>query len=761
MEGKIKCLQRRGSASPWRPNEPSPGRPDLEDRVGLTAALLSPKTLLPFVRLITNKAILRAIKDREMTFLRRFLILAVLISIVVSACSRGGGIHSTPTSPPPPASPVSAADQFLKAWQEQRYEDMYSLLASSSQQEISREQFVQRYQAIAAEATIKSVSYQISTPNNQAQDKAEVPVVITINTTFFGDIRQENTIPAMKEGDWRIVWSPTLIFKQLIGDTLVRLQQLAPLRGSILDRNGKALAVDGPVYDVGVVPGKIQDKEALIATLAKALGMDQATVRARVSVQAQPDWFVPVKVLPFNTPATTIESLKTIPGVMLRQESSRVYPYGSVASHVIGYLTNVTADELKSLAAQGYDEDDLIGRAGLEQSMNDILAGQNGARLVAMHPNGVVEDVIAEKPAKPASDVHLTIDIALQQKAEELLGGRPGVIIAIDPRTNAILAMVSQPGFDPNAFVQGLSAADWQKLSSDPNLPLLDRATQGAYPPGSVFKAVTAAAGMEKGGYTPNSTFACTPTWTGLGPDNVKKNWRTDDRGTLDLLTGLAESCNPVFYEIGKKLDQTDPNILPDFAKAMGLGKPTDIEGLPEASGLVPSPDWKKSTRNQPWYTGDAVNMAIGQGDLLVTPLQIANMYSAIASGNLRTPTIIDKVTQGDKEVRSVTAAKLGDLPMSAATLNAIRQGMYKVINDPRGTGLPVFQGAKYIAAGKSGTAEDAGTNSHAWFLAFAPFEQPQILALAFLDEGGWGSEHAGPIVRQLLDYYFSTTPGR
>jgi penicillin-binding protein 2 len=327
----------------------------------------------------------------------------------------------------------------------------------------------------------------------------------------------------------------------------------------------------------------------------------------------------------------------------------------------------------------------------------------------------------------------------------------------LDPTDNSVLAMASHPSFDPNWFVQGLTDAQAAQVLDEKTKPLLDRATLATYPPGSTFKVITASAGLERGGLTPQSRLPCPPVWYGLGQNLPKKNWRPDDLGNITVADALMTSCNPFFYQVGLNLDGVDPNILPSFTAAFGYGRPTGINGVDEAPGLDPNGDWKQKTLHESWFTGDSVNMAIGQGYLLVTPLQVANAYSAITrNGDLRSPLLVSQLRPAvaGAAPQQFQSKVLGQIPISATTLQAIRDGLTRVVQDPRGTAYSTFQGSRLDAAGKSGTAEDQGLQSHVLFVAYAPRTAPKAVAVVVLDEGESGSLEAGPMVRRALEGY-------
>lgn len=702
-----------------------------------------------------------------------FATLAVL-ALVAGACSfGGGGGGGEPEATGAPRTPEETAGRFLSLWKEKQYDAMYELLSTEAMAAIDRQKFVERYEAIADEAGITGIGYELKP--EATGGTAEVPYSVTIKTSFLGEIVQENAIPVIREeaavtgpsgeaagtrDEWRVQWKPSLIFAELDDRSLVHFFTRVPRRGTIYDRNGRPLALDADLPVVGVVPDQVTDKEAVIAALTQALGMPEADVRADVETTLPSYYFIPVKTLPYGTPPEEVQKYRDLVGlgVVVREEAQRVYPYGPAAAHVLGYLTEVSEEQLKELAGKGYEAGDMIGAAGLEGDKDGILAGERGGLLATILPEGSISRTIAEKPATPGKDIYLAINIDVQLKAEAELGERVGSIVAMDPRDNSVLALASYPRFDPNAFVRGLSGSEFSALSADPRQPFLHRPLLAQYPPGSTFKVVTAAAGLEKGDFTTESTFHCTPVWTRLGDQFAQKNWQEVDRGYLTVSEGLMASCNPVFFDIAKALDEIDPNILPEFARAFGYGSPTGI-GMEEAAGTVPDAKWKEENIGDYWYTGDAVNMAIGQGYVTVTPIQIANAYSAIAkTGVLRKPLLVLKVAEpGGAAAQEFQAETIHPLPASQGTLEAIRYGMYLVAQSESGTSYQTWVGSSVDAAGKSGTSEDIsyGAN-HVFFVAYANRGDPSIVALAALETGESGSREAGPMVRHILEAYIN-----
>jgi penicillin-binding protein 2 len=700
----------------------------------------------------------------------RLVLALALAPLMLLACT-GRSPPPAPTPQEETVTPLAVGQRFLSLWQQADYDAMYDLLSSESRAAINRDNFVDRYQAIVEEATITGIDFRIDP--RVLEDVTEVPYLATIHTAFFGDIDQANAVPLVAEPEgtpgtdgegrgptrWRVQWSPSLIFRDLDDRSLVHFLPLVPRRGTIYDRQGRPLAVTVEVPVGGVVPDYIEDKEAVIAALAGALLMPSEEVRGKVEVDFPSYYFIPVATLPYGMPEETVQIFSDMIdlGVVVQEEAQRIYPYGAAAAHILGFLSEISGEELEELGPSGFQPGDSVGAFGLEQSMEKELAGERGGRLITITPEGALARTIAEKPAKPGLDVHLTVDVDVQLAAEGTLGERVGSLVVMDPRDNSVLALVSFPRFDPNAFIRGISQQEFDQLNSDPHNPFLHRPLLATYPPGSTFKVVTMAAGLEKGGFTPGSTLHCSPVWYGLGPNFPKNNWQSVDRGFLTPAEGLMASCNPVFYEMALALDHLGPDILPEFARAFGFGEVTGIRGLPEAEGIAPGPDWKEENGGEPWYSGDSVNMGIGQGFLAVTPLQIANAYSAIADGGvLRQPLLIRKLASSDGALaQEFTAQEIRPLPASTGTLDAIRQGLTLVTQSPGGTSYRVFLGSSVDAAGKSGTAEDLAFGSdHVFFIAYANRAEPAVLAIAALEEGKSGSSEAGPMVRKILESY-------
>ncbi len=637
-------------------------------------------------------------RDRRVTSAtasRRPLLLAAGAAGLAAA---GGGMWLAPRLAhlPPllrPA-PLAAARDYLALWQAGQYDALYDRLSSAAQRAITRDAFVKRHQAVAEEMTLTALA--LSPAAGEQGDAASHPsfaflaparAVVAFRAAYttsrFGQFERANELSLVWErGAWRVDWSPAVLLPELTGGRLVRAFDDPAARGSIVDRNGRPLAISQP----GATP-------------------------------------------------------------------ARAYPQGATAGPVVGYTGEVSADELSELSAKGYVAGDTIGKTGVEAAAEPVLAGQRGGRLTVITPQGEVAATIASIPPRAGETVALTLDLDWQRAAEAALGDHTGSVVIIDPADGAIRALASSPRYDPNVFASGQGVA---ALLNDPGQPLIDRPVQGQYPPGSTFKVVTMAAALERGAFQPDSTFTCTGTWMGL-PGVTMKCWLATGHGQISLVSGLTQSCDVVFYELGKRLDELDEDYLPSFAAACGLGAPVGALPGVEAKGVMPGPAWKQATLRQPWTRGDTVNLAIGQGYLLVTPLQLATIYAQIAGGGrLAAPRLLDRAVQpGGNVERTLPAPAPRALPWSPATLQAVRAGLKGVVADPAGTASFVFRGSPLagLVAGKTGTAEAApGQAPHAWFACFAPFDAPKVVVLVMIEHGGEGSAVAAPIARRVLE---------
>ena len=695
---------------------------------------------------------------------------AILCASVLSACEPG----------PPPAEPI--ARQYAAAWQKSDYQAMWDLLTDDAKTQVTTAGFIDRLPRIAEEMTLRSLEAKIGTathpalPNGSPDPrKATVPIDVVFHTQRVGDVARTNALQMVMVGEkdkavWRIAWTPEAIVPHLTAGRLMRMTRLPTSRGRIVARDGTELATFVEAGVVGVITGQIRSEAGLLSSLSSALAMTADQIKTKYTQSwVKPDLFVPIKIVPAAQLEPLRARLALIEGVQVQATRVRSYPTG-LASQTLGYLAEASEDEAKAKTARGIQAGDLIGKkdTGLEAALDDELGGSFGFRLGIVESDERLVETLAETAPVPGRDVVLSLDPKLQRAAETALGVNKGAIVAEDPWSGEILALASRPTFDLNALVSG-DAAAIARYSSDPSRPFFNRATFGQYPTGSSFKPITAAAAMRNGVYNWGDRIDCPARWTGYGEQWVQLNHETGNLGPIDLRTALARSCNTFFYEIGKRLNDRDPNILPNTAKSFGLGKATDIDFVFEAEGLVPSPDWKKqhfsNPADQTWNPGDASNLAIGQGFLLATPIQMANYISTVANdGTLWKPRLVIDLRERDgKSVKTYPKTQMGSALSIPTDLSLIRDGMHAVTTDPDGTVSSVFRGYSVTTAGKSGTAETSAPGKvDAWFIGWASFEQASIAVVAVLDEyterpGVFGSVDSAIAVKAVLTAKFAT----
>lgn len=694
---------------------------------------------------------------------RRVFLKGLGVALLLSGCSSEVtnfilGPTATPLPTPTPT-PLPSADvvaqAYLNAWGKGDYRTMYSLLTPSSQLRLSAEQFQNFYTSAMNQATVTQVQTQLQSLLHTGP-QAAATFHLAWQTNLFGVIAADNRMRLkFDEGRWGLEWQPTLVLPQLgEGVSLVFLGE-QPTRGSIYDRNFHALATQGEMVTVGIIPQYVKDPNAVITNLSNLTKVPPEKIQAQVAA-ARPDWFVPIAEISFEISLQYDNLLSNLAGVDRRAHEVRTYSDGDIAAHIIGYMGAIPAERKQEYLVQGYRGDEMVGLAGVEGWVERDLAGQRGGRLVTLSPSRQVLSEIATIQAQAGQSVHLTIDTLFQATVERLLGERLGAVVVMDPYTGAIYALASYPRFKPSLFASGVEVNAWTKLYSDEKRPLLDRATQGQYPPASVFKIVTLSAALEVAGFKPEDTFVCTGRWDKLGKGFEKKCWLASGHGKINLVDGLTQSCDVVFYELGLALHQQDPQLLPNWARAFGLGAPTNMVGLTEGAGIVPDNDWKQANLNQPLFDGDAVNSAIGQGYMLVTPLQIARLLAAIANGGqLLRPRVIDRLTSIDGTERGFEPEVAGLLPITSEPLVLIRQSLEAVVSGARGTARSAFEGIAYTVAGKTGTAESGQEKPHSWFAGYAPADAPRVVIAVILEHAGEGSKEAAPLFRKVGEAFF------
>lgn len=631
-----------------------------------------------------------------------------------------------------PGSPGSTAASYARAWTAGDQNALYQLISPSAQRAYPLEVFNETYERFAEELTLSSLSASVA-----SAAPGTASLAVRVATAYFGDLEYTTTLNlSQTTTGWVVEWQPSAISPEMVDGREFKSSIQRPIRGSILDRNGQPLAVTKDIRTLGLNRSLVRDQAALRAALID-FGFTVAQVDGAFSSGAGASQRVRVGPVSDDKAEAAITTLRDIPGVVLYFESQRVHPLGAGAAHVVGYTRELTAEELAQRKGIGYRIGDRTGATGLEASQDDALAGSIGAELRVIGPDGEVEKVILSRPYRSSVDVTTTLDSATLVAAYNRLGSRAGAAVVIDPRTNAILALNSSPSFDPDAFERN-DAAALAAITAAANGPLANRATTGLYSAGSTFKLVTGTAGLLYGGYKVTDRLDCSAVWTGVDPP--RRNWE-GSQGLLTIAEGLMRSCNPVFYEIALTLYNKTDGALSQTARLFGFGSATGTRGIVEEDGLVPDAQQKRAKTGQAWFPGDEVNLGIGQGDLLITPIQLANAYSTFIARQLRTPVLL----ASEKPVTK------GDIPLSDEQWNHLMSGL-KLVTSARGTASAAFALAGYNDfAGKSGTAEDVGTQQHVLFVAMSPASGPHAIAAVVLDEGESGSIEAGPIARDIV----------
>ena len=698
--------------------------------------------------------------------------ISLLLAILLAGCNAAPTAPSTATLPPPAAvstpapspsptldavTPESMGRAFLSAWEAGDYAAMHALLLPSLRAGLAQADFERAYRSALDLTTTISVTL---TPQTLSldQDKAWVTFTTVWHTGLFGDLQAVNQLSLVKENEqWGIDWHRDTIWPDLVSRQTFAVEYQIPPRANIYGHDGAGLAIPSTIVTVGVIPQHIEDEAALLNALAQVLGLPAERIKAVYAGQPA-HWYIPIRDISGETSLAYDEQL-SLPGIQRRERTGRLYPLGGVASHVVGWVSPIPAERYDTYRQRGYRGDELVGIAGLEAWGEAILAGRNGGRLYIAGADGAHVKTLVERRPERGRAIYTTIDRGLQHSAEQALGARRGAIVALDVHTGAILALTSGPHFDNNVFIRLAEAGPRQAVLNDPNLPLLNRAIQGVYPSGSVFKIITMAAGLEAGGLTAQTSFNCPGYWDGLGEPNRKVCWLKTGHGAITLKDGLSASCNVVFYEAGRVLNRVAPDTLSIYARAFGFGDKTGLQEFADAPGLIPDPAWKQATYREGWGTGDTVNLAIGQGFLLVTPLQIARMMAAVANnGTLYRPYVVDRIVDSAGGVEPVGQPQAdGRLPISQANLTIIQEALYATTTASFGTATRRFRGLNIPVAGKTGTAEQPVKDAlpHSWFAGYFPADNPQIAMVVLVENAGEGSTVAAPMFRQVIEGYY------
>ncbi|UCD69296.1 MAG: penicillin-binding protein 2 [Betaproteobacteria bacterium] len=562
-------------------------------------------------------------------------------------------------------------------------------------------------------------------------------------------------------------------YQLLAEQNRVNIVPVVPHRGLILDRNGVTLASNYAAYTLEITPSQVDDLNGVIQELSTLVEITPKDLRRfEKLLKEEPDFSsIPIRTrLNDEEVARFAVNRYRIPGVQINARLFRHYPNKEVASHVVGYIGRMSEADFVKLQEQGfaynYTKSDYIGKVGLEQYYEQVLRGVTGYEHVETDANGHSIRTLRSILPVSGNNLLLAIDVRLQQIAEAAFGDYRGSMVAIEPDTGGVLALVSRPGFDPNRFVEGIDPEHWAALNDSPDHPLNNRALKGVYPPGSTFKPFMALAGLELGKTTPGYSISDPGYFLLGGSGHVFRDWKAGGHGVVDLHKAIVESCDTYFYGLAQDLGI---DMIHDFISQFGLGQRTGIDIAGEVGGLLPSRQWKKRRFEQRWFVGDTISVGIGQGYNLATPLQLASATAILANGGrIFRPHVVQHIQDSHtNELETIEPYPISEVPLQPRHFDLVRDAMVDVTR-PGGTAAWAGWGAKYKFAGKTGTAQVIGLKGqeydedaiderhrdHALFIAFAPAEAPRIALAIVVENGGHGSTTAAPIARKVIDYY-------
>jgi penicillin-binding protein 2 len=569
----------------------------------------------------------------------------------------------------------------------------------------------------------------------------------------------------------QVVHGPDM--RSLSENNRIRLVRVPAARGVVYDRHGEILIDNRPSFDVVFVPEDAHDRRRVLKNVADYLAEPEATLHQMIHAPSKRPPYEGI-VLRRDLDWPGVVALEThqldIPGVSVQVGPRRYYPYGPLAAHLLGYVGEVSESDLKDTTT-GYRSGDLVGKASLEKAWDTELKGTPGGQQVEVDALGRRIRVLQEVPDIPGATLTLTLDRDLQEAAEQALGEGDGSVVALDPRNGEILALVSHPAFDPNVFARGIRRDEWRALVQDHKHPLSNRAVQGQFPPGSTFKIAVATGALEEGVVTPFTGVSC-----GGGVqfgNHFFRCWKKTGHGSMNLHSAIVQSCDVFFYQVGQRLGVDG---IAEYARRLGLGLPTGIRLEHEKTGTIPDTKWKRQRFNQPWFAGETLSVAIGQGYVTATPLQMAQLAAMIANGGIRyRPHYVKRIESADGTLREeIEPEILSDAHLKKATIMQVRAAMRDVVMTSAGTGTKARVVGVEVA-GKTGTAQAvamdegrSGTNKsphaardHAWFIGFAPVESSEIAVAAIVEHAGeHGGTVAAPIVQAVMSHYFNRNAG-
>lgn len=565
-------------------------------------------------------------------------------------------------------------------------------------------------------------------------------------------------------------------YAKLAENNRIRIQEIIAPRGDILDRTGQPIIINRPRFNVvwNREDTPDQNEDELLKDVAKIFKEDISVLLDRIRAATEKPRYISIRLkedVDWETVVAIENKHLSLPGVTIEAISSRDYLYGDLASHLIGYLGEVSQDELKDSRYEGYRNGDPIGKQGLEKLFEEHLRGEKGRRYLEVDVRGLQQRQVRIQEPFPGNNLHLTLDLELQKVAEEAMAGKAGAVVAMEVNTGNLLVMCSTPPLELQEFIGGISKKSWDRMLNDPLKPLINKTVQGSYPPGSTFKIVTALAAISEGLVTPDTSIFCSG---GIMFGNRRFGcWKKGGHGTVNFQKALIESCDVYFYTMGMRLGV---DKIARYAQSLGLGKKSGVELEHEKSGIIPTTEWKRKRYRDKWHEGETLSVAIGQGYVTTTPLQICRMTATVANGGtLYRPQIVRSITSPDgKTLKTFAPVTEGRALGSEKSLALIREALTGVVNSPGGT-AKVVRLPDVLIAGKTGTAQVVHLShvrgmgesaipykyrDHAWFTSFAPAEKPEIAVTVLVEHGQHGGSAAGPVAKAVFKRYFEIKNG-
>jgi penicillin-binding protein 2 len=558
-------------------------------------------------------------------------------------------------------------------------------------------------------------------------------------------------------------------YKTLSQDNRVKIEPLPPTRGLVFDRNGEILAQNLPAYSLEIVPEKVDDLSATIQALSKIMPVTEEDTKRFQQLRKQSRRFdsIPLRVrLNMDEVARFAVSRHQFPGVDVKAKLLRAYPQQDKTAHLLGYVARINEQELKRIDTSNYSGTNYIGKVEVEKAYEDLLHGQVGMQQVEVNAAGRVLRVLESQPPVPGHNLHLFLDLQLQETALDALADYNGAVVAIDVESGGVLALASKPGFDPNLFVEGISSKAYKELSESIDKPLFNRVSRGQYPPGSTIKPFIALAGLEQGVVDFYQDTYCPGYYQLPGKEHKYRDWKKWGHGRVDMRRAIVESCDVYYYELARTLGI---DRLHHSLSAFGFGSRSGIDLTGELPGLMPSRQWKREKRREPWYPGETLIVGIGQGYFLTTPLQLAEATATLANRGRRIrPRVVAYIEQFDGSMTPTQTDITQLLQVDPHHWDQVISAMTDVVEGRRGTARRI-RTDKYRIAGKTGTAQvftvkqeeeydearvAKHKRDHALFIAFTPVEAPRIAVAVIVENGGHGGSVAAPIARKVLDQY-------